>query len=77
MNVHDAGWRSLANAIVECAARDLELSLKYCKKRKNREEIIGEKEEYRFFHSEYFRMLTDLDGPMIAKKLRERVWGDG
>ena len=72
----EVGWQSLANAIVELAAKDLVALFKYYKNKPNREEAIKMRSDYQFFLSEYFEMLTDLDGGAIIAAIRKEVWGD-
>lgn len=72
---HEVGWQSLANAIVELAAKDLVVLFRHYKNKPNREDAIKMRSTYKFFQSEYLQMLTDVDGEAIIKAIRKEVWG--
>lgn len=73
---HEAGWQSLADAIVELAARDLMNTYAINKNKKNREAIVRNNSDYRFFCSQWFCMLSSIDGNAILEGIRRRTWGD-
>lgn len=65
------GYQSLANAIVELAAKDYRRSLK--KNPRNREAMSMAMECERFFKSEWIKALTSVDGEYIMNRLREEA----
>lgn len=67
-------YEQLANAIVLMAAKDYRDALKKLKKRSRYDpakDVIAEVE--RFFHSEWYRELTSVDGNFLIEKLRSEV----
>lgn len=62
------GYELLAEAVILQAVKDYRKALKYDERGRKRE-IEG------FFRSEYFRILTDVDGEMLIQKLRTEVKG--
>ena len=67
-------YEQLANAIVLLAAKDYRDALKKLKKRSRYDpakNVIAEVE--RFFHSEWYRELTSVDGNILIKKLKSEV----
>lgn len=69
-----AGYKRLANAIVSRAARDYRLALKAKKRRPknaNVMRIISDCE--RFFRSQYYHILTDVDGEWLMKQIRKNA----
>ena len=69
-------YEQLANAIVLMAAKDYRDALKKLKKRSRYDpakDVIAEVE--RFFHSEWYRELTSVDGNFLIEKLRSEVRG--
>ena len=73
---HEPGWQSLANAIVEMTAKDLMNAFKHYKNKSDREVRIQTRDEYKFFFSDWCKMLTDVDGDAIVRGIRKRAWGD-
>ena len=62
----------LANAIIIQAAKDYRNTRKKLKKnRKNEEAKLMVEDLERFFRSDYFAALTDLDGQALLTKLEE------
>ena len=61
-------YKELANAIVLKAVRDYRMARK---KGKSREAKLMIKDCERFFRSEWFTMLTDVDGQMLLQRLQE------
>lgn len=69
-----AAYERLANAIVSRAARDYSLALKAQKRNPentNVMRIISDCE--RFFRSEYYRILTDIDGEWLMDQIRKKI----
>lgn len=70
----EAGYEALANAIIAQAVKDYEAALKNYMKRGYRGiNDYGIKDLERFFRSEYYRMLTELDGEYLIKRVRRKV----
>lgn len=65
-------YEELANAIVLQAVKDYRAALRgeFVNHRSSKSVI---KECERFFRSEWFRILTKVDGEMIMNKLREEI----
>ena len=67
-----AEFEALANAIIEQAAKDYRAAQK--KLKKNHYNVTAQRtvrEVDVFFHSEWFRVLTTANGPMILRMLKE------
>ena len=65
-------WESLANAIILQAVKDYREARKKLKKRPKNEDaklMIADCEA--FFRSDWYKALTDVDGEMLIRKLRE------
>lgn len=65
-------WENLANAIILQAVKDYREARKKLKKRPKNEDaklMISDCEA--FFRSDWYKALTDLDGEMLIRKLRE------
>ena len=67
-------YQSLANAIIEQAAKDYRIALRYHLKhpydgRYKRD--VAEIE--RFFRSDWYTALTDVDGEYLIREIRRRV----
>lgn len=75
----DEGYRLLADAVIIRAAKDYKRAIRVLKKNYNPmsdKYISAQKsarECERFFLSEWFGMLTNLDGATILRKLQEDV----
>ena len=65
---NDDPWRNLANAIVAVAADDYRSALR------NEDEGLLKSLE-RFFHSEWYRILTDVDADRLLGMLRRERSG--
>ena len=66
------GFQELGNAIIEQAAKDYRAAQK--KLKKNPYSVTARqtvREVVVFFHSDWFKMLTTVNGPMILKMLKE------
>ena len=67
-------YQRLANAIVEQAAKDYRSALKALARDSDNAYIQDEvKSIERFFRSEWFSILSDLNGELLLKKLKEEV----
>ena len=65
-------YQELANAIVVMAAKDYRHALRIQYRNPDSQTArIKIDEIERFFRSEWYRLLTDVDGEMLIKKLRE------
>lgn len=65
-------WQSLANAIVICAAKDYRRALRRIRKKPTNKEALSEIADIeRFFCSDWYKTLTDVDGEIIIRRLRE------
>ena len=65
-------YEKLASAIIIQAAKDYRSARKKLKKnRKNEEAKLMVEDLERFFRSDYFAALSDLDGPALLTKLEE------
>ena len=65
-------YQELANAIVVMAAKDYWHALRIQHRNPDSQAArIKIDEIERFFRSEWYRLLTDVDGEMLIKKLRE------
>lgn len=76
-NPEFSGWEALANAIIEQAAKDYrDYSRIYYKNKRSEKgknaaaELIALE---RFFTSEWFAQLTDIDGSWLLDQLQEEV----
>lgn len=65
-------YQNLANAIVIAAAKDYRDALRSLQRNKNNDKAKRMKEEVeRFFSSDWYSVLTDLDGAFLMRKIRE------
>ncbi len=65
-------WENLANAIILQAVKDYREARKKLKKRpKNEDAKLMVSDCEAFFRSEWFKALTNVNGEMLLKKLRE------
>lgn len=66
------GYRELANAIVLQAVKDWRSAVKALRKRPRYEAAIKLKADCeKFFRSSWFETLTDADGRVILRKLKQ------
>lgn len=71
------GYKELASAIVERAAMDYHSAVAELIRNPRSDEAKSVKRELvRFFHSEWFAMLSDTDGERLMRKIDEMVKGD-
>ena len=67
-------YEKLANAIVLQAVKDWRNAVRRLKRHpKNRDARERKEASERFFQSGWFQVLTDVDGDMLLKKLKEEV----
>ena len=67
-------YENLANAIVITAAKDYRDALRSLTRNKNNNNAKRMKEEVeRFFNSDWYSVLTDLDGAFLMRKVQEEV----
>lgn len=66
----DEGFHNLAKAIILQAIKDFKPAYMRLKKKPDDKAAAARVREItEFFCSEYFRLLTDVDGPALMKKL--------
>ena len=69
-----SGYEALANAIIIQAAKDFRAAYKRMKRVPNdgraQEEV---REITKFFCSQWFEMLSDVDGPSLLRKMKEEI----
>ena len=67
-------YENLANAIIVQAAKDYQKALRQLRRNPKYTAAAYTKQEVeRFFHSQWFQMLTDTDGRMILENLKKEV----
>ena len=67
-------YENLASAIVITAAKDYRDALQSLTRNKNNDKAKRMKEEVeRFFNSDWYSVLTDLDGAFLMRKIQEEV----
>ncbi len=67
-------FEGLANAIIIQAAVDYRLALRQLRQNPGFQPAISMKNEVeRFFHSEWFSILTRVDGPELMARLKTEV----
>ena len=65
-------WQSLANAIVISAAKDDRAALRRLRRRPDSRTAKAEIEDLeRFFRSDWYSALTEVDGELLIRKLKE------
>ena len=65
-------WENLANAIILQAVKDYREARKKLKKRlKNEDAKLMISDCEAFFRSDWYKALTDVDGEMLIRKIRE------
>lgn len=73
----EENYRALANAVIMQAVKDFRTA--YQRKKRFPDDAKTAKdirEITLFFCSQYFEALSDLDGPMLLKKIIEKEGGD-
>lgn len=67
-------YENLANAIILQAVRDYRMALKCLKANPRNKEALADKDEVeRFFRSDWFSVLTSVDGEMLIRSLKKEV----
>lgn len=67
-------YENLANAIILQAVKDYRMALKSLKANpRNRDALADRNEIERFFRSQWFTVLTSVDGEMLIRSLKEEV----
>lgn len=67
-------YENLANAIILQAVKDYRMALKSLKANPRNRTAMADKEEIeRFFRSEWFSVLTSVDGKMLIRSLQMEV----
>lgn len=78
MNNHLNPYDSLANGIILQAVKDYrDANIKLARGRKNQEAQQMKEECLRFFHSQWFAVLTEVDPEFLIRKLDAEVEHDG
>ena len=68
------GYQTLANAIIEQAAKDYRKDIKTLKRHPNSKAAMEDAMEIeRFFHSSWFGMLTQIDPDFLINRLRKEA----
>ncbi|MCD7724508.1 MAG: hypothetical protein LUI12_02990 [Clostridiales bacterium] len=71
-----SNYEKLANAIILQAVKDYRMALKTLKRNPNSYSASDTvKEIERFFHSQWYTVLTDVDGDFLIRRLRQEVYG--
>ena len=71
--IHD-GWNDLANAIILRAAEDYRLIRIKLQKEADKPELLEQKAEIEdFFHSNWFSLLTSLNGQQLLCRLQSEL----
>ena len=72
--VTDEGFHELANAIIMQAIKDFKVAYMILKKRPDHKEATAMvKEITHFFCGEYFTLLSDVNGPALLRKIKNRI----
>ncbi len=67
-------YENLANAIILQAVRDYRMALKCLKANPKNKTALADKDEVeRFFRSDWFSVLTSVDGEMLIRSLQMEV----
>lgn len=67
-------YEKLANAIIIQAVKDYRAALRSCRKSPSSHFARSQREALeKFFRSDWFLLLTDLDGEMVLERLRKEV----
>lgn len=73
----DEGWSNLSNAIILKAVEDYRLTNKQIKEEPEDLRLPSQKAEIEeFFLSAWFRVLTDLDGKQLLRRLQAETTQD-
>lgn len=67
-------YENLANAIILQAVKDYRIALKCLKRNSRNKDALADKDEIeRFFRSQWFSVLTSIDGEMLISTLCREV----
>ncbi len=67
-------YENLANAIILQAVKDYRMALKSLKANPRNRTAMADKDEIeRFFRSDWFSVLTSVDGEMLIRSLQKEV----
>lgn len=67
-------WQALANAIIEQAAKDYMTAIRRLKRERTGAAAMKEAMEIeKFFHSEWYKTLTSIDGDYMIDRLRREA----
>ena len=70
-------YEDLANAIIVSAVEDYKRVTVHIKRNPGNKSAIAEKKRLeKFFHSEWYEMLTDLDASYLLRKVQEVIEGE-
>lgn len=70
----DEGWKNLANAIILQAVKDFKPAYRRLKRHPNDKVAQSQVRELtKFFCSDYFATLTDLDGPVLLNRVMREM----
>lgn len=73
-----SGYEGLANAIIKLAAQDYMRALRSLKRNPRSRTAKQEKEDNeRFFQSEWYACLTNVDGKYLIRRLKEACHYEG
>ena len=68
------GYKALANAIIIQAAKDFKAAYRWMKRFPNDACVQDEvKEITKFFCSQWFEELSDVDGPSLLRKIKDEI----
>ena len=72
--LNDVACMNLANAIILDAVREYRKACKkYRKSTKSSDALAAKRQCLKFFRSDWFKVLTDIDGEMLISKLDQEV----
>ncbi len=70
----DEGWHNLANAIILQAVKDFKPAYRRLRKHPNDKAAQNQVRELtKFFCSDWFAVLTDLDGPALLNRIMREM----
>ena len=76
MDSNHRAWEDLANAVILTAVDDYKSELAHLMRNPDSEAAIKSTlQAERFFYSDWFDTLSKLDGPTLARKIKEQVYG--
>ena len=70
----EENYENLANAIVKQAAKDWQSAMKRLRKKPGNKAAQAQRDECeQFFRSDWFTVLTGVDGEFLMRKLKEEL----